>query len=182
MDKLLIILSITLMMSLTWNNNNSGYELQTDSAKHFLVLASLNPSLTKVKPGHAFIILGKEDEKKKSTVFEARGFYPKSKVKGVFSFAFETLGIIKEEENIISDYSLSLEISAETHEKIKALFVAWDSKTYTLTNRDCISFVDEVIQTIEILHAPERNKIDFPSTFLKNLVLLNADKGIVKTP
>ncbi len=126
-------------------------------------------------PGHAMVILGKDDETKKACTIEAFGFYPTSGTKAVFGpvpgkVADEFLqgrGIGAAACRII------VRVDQPRFDKIEAIRKKWaGKKDYRLLEADCVTFTSEVAGSLG-LKLPDRKDAKLPVTFIQKLYELN---------
>jgi hypothetical protein len=126
-------------------------------------------------PGHAMVILGKDDEAKKACTIEAFGFYPMNASKAVFGpvpgkIADEFLqgrGIGAAACRII------VRVDQPQFDKIETIRKKWaGKKDYRVLEADCVTFTDEVAGSLG-LKRPDRKDAKLPVTFIQKLYDLN---------
>ena len=126
-------------------------------------------------PGHAMVILGKDDETKKACTIEAFGFYPTSGTKAVFGpvpgkIADEFLqgrGIGKSACRVI------VRVDQPLFDKIESIRKKWaGKKDYKLLKADCVTFTGGVGHTLG-LKLPDRKDAKLPTTYIEKVYELN---------
>lgn len=127
-------------------------------------------------PGHAFVVLGKEDEKRMMSTIEAFGFYPEKKdLKPLFGTVPGSLAneFIRG-KGTKNDHSLILKVDDEQFAAVEKLRADWAKRKpdYKLFERNCITFTGEAAKALG-LTVPAGKDTDLPPTFLKNLIEKN---------
>jgi hypothetical protein len=126
-------------------------------------------------PGHAMVILGREDEAKKACTVEAFGFYPESGTKALFGpvpgkIADEFLagkGIAKAACRVI------LKVDKDKFDEVDAVRRRWASKKeYKLLEADCVTFAGEVARKLG-LKVPKRGEAKTPMKYVEKLYEMN---------
>lgn len=126
-------------------------------------------------PGHAMVILGKEDEKQMISSIEAFGFYPIDATKAVFGRVpgkiADELATAKGIGGLTS--RLILKVDKADFDKVEGIRARWASKKdYKVLESDCVSFVTEVADALK-LKTPKRDDAKLPVSFLEKLVDTN---------
>lgn len=126
-------------------------------------------------PGHAMVILGKDDEAKQACTVEAFGFYPSSGTKAVLGpvpgkMADEFLqgrGVARSACRVI------VRVDQPLFDKVEGIRAKWAGKTnYRLLTSDCVSFTSEVGHALG-LRLPDRSHAKLPVTYIEKLYELN---------
>jgi len=122
-------------------------------------------------PGHAFVVLGKDDEAKQLCSVEAFGLYPKN---ALAALTFGTVpGEIANEavrKGTNSTCRLIVKVDAKQYAAAEAVRKQWTAKNdYKLLNRDCVTFTAAVADSLG-LKTPDRAKAILPQTFIQDFV------------
>ncbi len=122
--------------------------------------------------GHAFVVWGKEDARRRISIQQAWGFYPKSG-SGFFG---SVPGVMRNEafnprSTLITDRVI-IEVNRETFEQTLSIVDKWRTTDYRLFSRNCISFIREVAQGTNTL-IPAWNRLDFPATHVQKIIARN---------
>jgi hypothetical protein len=124
-------------------------------------------------PGHAMVVLGKEDDKKQMCTFEAFGFYP-AEGKGAKAVLGPVPGKIADEMREGKGTGdgavrLILKVDEAQFNKVDAVRKKWAAKKdYQLLNSDCITFVETSAKELG-LQLPKRETTDLPTAFVVKL-------------
>ncbi len=123
-------------------------------------------------PGHAFVVLGKEDEKKLMSTVRAFGFYPEKDTKPLFGTVPGTLADeFVRGKGTKNDHRLILKVDDEQFEAVEKLRADWAKRKpdYKLYERNCITFTSEAAKLLGLI-VPAGDPTDLPPTFLKGLI------------
>lgn len=128
-------------------------------------------------PGHAFISIGRESEKEKSSITDGTwGMYPKKNNSNVKEILIgEVPGKLKDDFLREVDLTYSCEIKFDDYNKMKGIILKWKSKNYELAKNDCLTFLIEIANVINYkIKVPKREGYkNLPSNYLKKLIELN---------
>jgi len=125
-------------------------------------------------PGHAFVVLGHEDEEKLVSSVEAFGFYPDDKLKAVFGpvpvklaneFA-QGKGTAKAACRVIA------KVDEPTFRKVNAIRRDWVKRKYDVLEADCVTFTGDVCTALG-LKTPERIDAKLPAEYVRQVFELN---------
>lgn len=131
--------------------------------------------------GHAFIAYIREDNGRQQTVVDGIwGFYPVSRVDMAKGFLVgEVPGEIRSDFLTRPDYGLTVQVNQQEYERALQIRNRWTNSIYQLTERDCISFVIEVANSLSHkIHIPERSLLDWPHDYIKALRRINTVEPI----
>lgn len=127
-------------------------------------------------PGHAFVAFGYEDNVKKQSVSDgAWGLYPKTSTKGLLSVMGTVPGKVVDDYKRDKDNGIVILVSKEQYEHALSIKKIWSElPTYKIKNRDCLSFLIEIAESVEVLTLPDRSGLaNFPNKYVKKLTELN---------
>jgi hypothetical protein len=102
------------------------------------------------------------------------GFYPKEGNSGFIGGPGVTLSEFRRNPKRFSriDTTVSTKISEEQWRQILKLIDSWNGMNYSLTENNCIDFVDEAIGKTE-LKRPDRSRFQTPAGYMDELARLN---------
>ena len=160
-------------------NKNNGKEsvLLTSEAKEAYKLNSklfITFMAEEGFPGHAFVGFGLESNQFQKSYYQAYGFHPIDKVKGL-----STEGTIKEDTFHASNKSLIVEVDYQQYKKAMHLLAEWREKSfkkdihYKFFNNSCIKFTKDIAEVIGLTTPNDKGKL--PSTFVIELIEENKD-------
>jgi hypothetical protein len=129
--------------------------------------------------GHAFVGLGQEDESRKMSWLEGFGLSTQSSALGGASLVIGPVpGKLAEEENSLSDISLSCRVGRAQFEAVKAVRARWGSRPdYALIYQDCVTFTLDAALALG-LKLPGRESLPdsllLPIAHMERLASLNS--------
>jgi hypothetical protein len=126
-------------------------------------------------PGHAMVILGKDDETKKVCTVQAFGYYPTKRLKAILGSVPGKLADEFLQGSGIggSACRIIVRVDQPLFEKVEAVRKKWAAKKdYKLLEADCVTFTSEVGKILG-LKLPDREDAKLPVTFIKKLYELN---------
>jgi hypothetical protein len=125
-------------------------------------------------PGHAMVILGKEDEKALVSSQVAFGFYPLEGTKPIFGpvpgNVADELARGKGTAGLTT--RIIIHVDQKLYDKVEALRKEWANKKYELLASDCVTFTSEVAETLG-LKLPKRQDAMLPVTYIEKMSELN---------
>ena len=140
-----------------------------------------------LSPGHAFIVWSVDDVERGLCAAQAFGFDPKrGGIVPLISFKYPIAGMIFDEylRNPGQGYCvLTVKVSKADYEATQRIREQWDGKEYSITNQDCVTFVDTIARRIG-LDTPDRPSLfkgvldNFPQVYMSKLKVLNEIKGV----
>jgi hypothetical protein len=123
-------------------------------------------------PGHAYIVLGRDDDDKQLCAIEAFGFQPANE---------GDKGIVKAVpgdvvEPYVKDYKkplpgvcrLILKVDRSQYDAVDAVRRKWTDREYSLTGSNCIDFADDAAKALE-LSRPRRSRTQRPHSYIRRL-------------
>ncbi|MGL4421491.1 MAG: hypothetical protein ACRCZF_12550, partial [Gemmataceae bacterium] len=124
--------------------------------------------------GHAFIIFGREDEKKKMSIIEAFGFYPQEGTKPLFGTVPGELANEMMKEGTKDDVRLILKVDDAQFDAVEKVRAEWAKKDldYKLLKQNCISFTAAAAKALN-LKVEENPQAQLPVAFMKKLIQAN---------
>lgn len=129
--------------------------------------------------GHAFVSFVKEDPVQMRTTTEdgTWGLYPTNSISGGASFLIgEVPGKIKKDISTRRDVGMTIEVGKQEYEEALSIRDKWQNTNYELTQKDCISFIEEIAKTLDHkLNIPYRDFFDFPNDYILKLKELNKE-------
>lgn len=137
----------------------------SEESNYYIVFCARNDSPT----GHAYVALGKDDFDAKASAGRAFGMYP-ANGKGVLG---PVPGRILDDSLTGASERLIVRVNSGAFKKVDQIREKWSKRgTYKLLEQDCVSFVEEVAQVLE-LKTPPRAEAKFPVTFIAKLLAMN---------
>ncbi|MCR9100283.1 MAG: VWA domain-containing protein [bacterium] len=134
---------------------------------------------TEGKVGHAFVSFVREDPALMQTTMKdgTWGLYPANKIAGGASFFIgEVPGAIRDDLETRPDVGKTIEVSKKEYQEALSIRDKWKNISYELTEKDCISFVEEVAKVLDHkLNIPYRELFDSPSEYIIKLKELNRE-------
>src|SRR6185503_18155915 len=131
-------------------------------------------------PGHAFVVLGKEDAQAMMSTVDAFGYYPET--------SGNTKAVLKRVPGVLADefvrgtlaptlVRLILKVNKADFDAVKAVRDLWESKgSYKLIERDCVTFVMDVASALG-LTVPNRSGFDnIPWNYVRKLAEANSQE------
>ncbi len=126
--------------------------------------------------GHAFVSFLREDSNLQMTVLDGCwGFYPQNSIAGGASFLIGPVtGQIRNDFQTQKDIGFTVEVNKLEYEKALSIKQKWESASYQLTAKDCISFATEIAESLSgRINLPQRSTFDLPHDYIEELKLLN---------
>jgi hypothetical protein len=127
-------------------------------------------------PGHAFVVLGKDDSKKQLCTVDAFGYYPEGDkaVKALFGkVPSEMANEFIRGKGQEGTCRLIVRVDQSQYDAVEAIRRKWAEKgTYRVIEEDCVTFAADVAQSLK-LDTPERAKAILPQAFVKKLAEMN---------
>jgi hypothetical protein len=123
-------------------------------------------------PGHAFVVWGKDDEKKQMCSVEAYGFYPKEG-KGVFGPVPSEISNEALKKGGPRSCVLVVKVDQAQYQEAETIRRKWSEQgDFQLAKRDCVSFSDALASSLNLAR-PSRSKALLPQTYMKKLAEMN---------
>lgn len=140
---------------------------------HYIVFAARTGTGSTGKPGHAFVVWGKEDSGNSISLQKGYGLYPDdttSALKVIFgtvpgNFANEAL---KSSSSFTA--RLITKVNQNTFKKSQEVIDEWKTSDYNLYTKNCINFCRAVALRIE-LFPPPIGLFQLPDEYLKELII-----------
>lgn len=128
-------------------------------------------------PGHAFVVLGKEDASLQMSTVDAFGYYPEkpTDLRAVFK---KVPGVLADEfvRGTLAPtlVRLILKVNKSDYEAVEAVRRNWASRTsFQLIEQDCVTFVMDVARALK-LRIPDRSGFDnIPWNYVRRLAEVN---------
>ena len=142
---------------------------------HVVFCARESPGATGF-PGHAYVVLQRDDEDAKACVIEAFGFQPANeREKGIIRAVSGTVV-----EPYVKDYKkalpgvcrLILKVDHSQYEAVEAVRKKWTDKDYILTGPNCVDFADDAAKALN-LTCPKRSRTQLPQSYIRRLTEQN---------
>ena len=174
---MLLLLSVVLGSLSAQTSRRLDLTTTQAAKKFYVVFASRNDTTT----GHAFIVWGVEDDKRRCSTVQALGLYPESD-SGTCRTAFGTVSghLVDEKVNhSVGKIAAQLTVRVDEavfNESIKAAR-EWDCRhDFSLLNRDCVEFL-RVVGSALHLNMPRRRVTRWsPHSYVRAL-LATVDDG-----
>jgi hypothetical protein len=126
-------------------------------------------------PGHAMVVLGKDDEKQRACTVHAFGFYPNGGAGVLGPVPGKIADEFREGRGLGGSGAcrIILRVDPKQFEKVESVHRRWsEKKDYRVLQSDCVTFVGEVAATLG-LKVPDRSQAKLPTTFVERLRELN---------
>lgn len=143
-----------------------------DASKYFVVFCTRRSGDISSKPGHAYVVWGKEDAGAQMSVAQAFGFYPDSP-SGSMVLGMNVPGQLKDEAFNSSPTLLTgrliVRVDKVAFDRSRSEQDKWKTGDYNLYQRNCISFASAVAEDIGLVGLPG-SVTEWPADFFADLV------------
>ena len=126
-------------------------------------------------PGHAMVVLGREDAAKQACTVEAFGFYPDGAKAAVLGNVPGALAdeFLRGKGVASAACRVVVKVDPAGFERVAKVRKRWGDRTnYKLLEADCVTFTGEVAAALG-LKVPDRKDAKLPTTFVEKLYDLN---------
>lgn len=156
---------------------DNRYQPDSDESKYFIVFCARKTDNPIAKPGHAFVVWGKEDATAGMSSQIAFGFYPKNGIDGDTILGSDVPGstlneAIKRETSFLLSARIFVRVNKTAFDKSQAQIKTWQTADYNLYAKNCISFARAVAGEIGIVGiSPKVGQFpaDYFSTFIADV-------------
>ena len=152
---------------------DSRFKADPGDSNYYVVLCARRSDNAATKPGHAFVVWGKEDAELGMSSQRSFGFYPEegSGFKAVFSTVPGNL--INEATRFSPSALLTariiLRVDKQTFEASQIEIERWQTSDYNLYKRNCISFAKAVASQLALQGFPS-DQAELPSDYFEQLI------------
>lgn len=155
---------------------DNRYYPDLDESKYFIVFCARKTDDRVAKPGHAFVIWGKEDAAAGMSSQVAFGFYPKNDIDADVILGTDVPGKIlneatKPETSFLLTARIFVRVNKNIFDKSQAQITNWRTTDYNLFAKNCISFARAVADEIGVFGTSSdvgQFPADYFSTFIAN--------------
>lgn len=155
---------------------DNRYHPDLDASKYFIVFCARKTDSPLAKPGHAFVIWGKEDADAGMSSQLAFGFYPKNDIDADAILGSDVPGQIlneatKPETSSLLTARIFVRVNKNIFDKSQSQITNWRTTDYNLFAKNCISFARSVANEIGLFGASSdvgQLPADYFSTFIAN--------------
>ena len=154
---------------------DNRFQPESGASKYFIVFCARKTDNPIAKPGHAFVVWGKEDAAAGMSSQIAFGFYPKNDISTDAILGTDVPGSIlneatKPETSSLLTSRIIVRVDKSTFEKSQLQINIWRTADYNLYAKNCISFARAVADEIGIRGTPT-DVGQFPADYFSAFVV-----------
>lgn len=153
---------------------DNRFKPDDDGNKYFLVFCARKSDNATLKPGHAFVVWGKEDAGEAMSSQKSYGFYPDegAGLKAIFSTVPGHLvnEATKSGTSLFLTARIIISVNRGSYETAAQEIEKWATAEYNLYQKNCISFAQAIAGDIKLLGF-DADVANFPPEYFERLIL-----------
>ncbi len=160
-------------MAEAFRSLDSRFTVDADGSNYYVVFCARRSDNVATKPGHAFVVWGKEDTGAAMSSQRAFGFYPEegNGLKAIFATVPGKLTdeAIKATPSNLLTARIIVRTNKQAFEASQSQIEKWKTSDYNLYERNCISFAKSVAMELSLKGFPP-DTAELPPTYFERLI------------